>query len=344
MRSTLVTGASGYIASELIAQLLRAGCTVRGSVRSLAKGEELRRRLATRAPLTGLSFVVADLLDPAAWRSACAGVEEVFHVASPFFVAPPEHPDDLIVPAREGTLNVLRAATTAGVRRVVLTSSVAAVAYPAREVRGRRYDERDWSDESDTVGVSAYGRSKTIAERAAWAYVAATPGAPELVTICPGLVLGPVHDGKGSESMLAVRKLLTGELPAVPDFGIELVDVRDVAELHRRAMATPAASGQRFLATAGCRSYLEIAQALRSMFPVRARRAPRVRMPDWGVRLFALVDREARGILNELGQHRACSHARATTLLDWYPRSPEEAIAATVEPAVGELVGVGTGR
>ncbi len=334
----LVTGATGYIATEVVAQLLREGVRVRGTVRSLSKGARLREGLAHRAPTEGLELVEANLLDARSWVAACRGVEEVYHIASPFSIAKPKTEDYFLLPAREGTLNVLRAATRAGVRRVVLTSSVAAVTYPRFAVRGRLYDERDWTDPTLLAGTSAYVRSKTIAERAGWSFVARHESAPELVSVCPGLVLGPLHGRNRSASHLTVSKLLDGEIPAVPRIQFELVDVRDIAALHRSAMATPRAAGERFIGGSGCRTLREVSRTLRAMYPVLGRMAPRVQAPDWGARLVALYDADAEGVLYDLGEPRACSHAKAAELLGWRPRSPEEAIAATAD----SLLGLGT--
>ena len=299
----LVTGVSGYIATELAAQLLSVGRAVRGTVRSAAKGERTRATLEGGGVDTSrLSLAEADLLDAESWTAACEGVEEVYHVASPFFVALPKDPDELIRPAREGTLNVLRAATAAGVRRVVLTSSVASIVYTDKHP-ARPYDEHDWSDETNIDGMSPYSRSKTIAEKAAWDYVRGHDGAPELVTVCPGVVLGPLRAERFSDSLLSVAKLMRGEVPAIPNIGFEIVDVRDTAELHRLAMDTPAAAGQRYACTAGYAPYVEYARTLRRLFPAYAGKVPKRVLPDWGVRVFALFDKEARGILVELGKH-----------------------------------------
>ena len=330
----LITGVSGYIATELAAQLLAEGRAVRGTVRSAAKAERTRATLEAGGIDTArLTFAEADLLDAESWAAACAGIEEIYHVASPFFVALPKHPDDLIVPAREGTLNVLRAATAAGVRRVVLTSSVAAIVYTDKPA-DRPYDELDWSDADNVAGMSPYSRSKTIAERAAWDYVAATPGAPELVTVCPGVVLGPLRAERFSDSLLSVAKLMRGEVPAIPNIGFEIVDVRDTAQLHRLAMDAPAAAGRRYACTAGYAPYVEYARTLRRLFPQYARKVPRRVLPDWGVRLFALFDKEARGILVELGKHSEVSSARAREELGWSPRGVEEVLRATGEALI----------
>ena len=331
----LVTGVSGYIATELAAQLLEAGRAVRGTVRSAAKAERTRATLqAGGVDTSRLSFAEADLLDADSWAAACAGVEEVYHVASPFFVALPKDPDELIVPAREGTLNVLRAATAAGVRRVVLTSSVASIVYTDKHP-SRPYDEHDWSDETNVDGMSPYSRSKTIAEKAAWDYVRTHDDAPELVTVCPGVVMGPLRAERLSDSLLSIAKLMRGEVPAIPNIGFEIVDVRDTAELHRLAMDSAGAAGQRYACTAGYAPYVEYARTLRRLFPEYAGKVPKRVLPDWGVRIFALFDKEAKGILVELGKHSEVSSEKARAELGWAPRGVEAVLRATGEALIG---------
>ena len=237
----LVTGGSGFVGSHCILTLLNAGYRVRTTVRSLAKEPEVRRMLATAGADPGeeLSFVAADLGSDDGWPQAVAGCRYVLHVASPFPGRQPKDENDLIVPAREGALRVLRAARDAGVKRLVLTSSFAAIGYgtPAKDTP---YTEADWTD--PTGRVSAYVKSKTLAERAAWDFIDREGGDLELAVVNPVGILGPVLGRNLSTSIELVRRLLSGSLPGLPKTSFGLVDVRDVADLHLRAMVDPAAS------------------------------------------------------------------------------------------------------
>ena len=243
----LVTGGSGYIAGYCIAQLLDDGWRVRTTVRNLARAEEVRATIGKIAADAGaIEFAAADLNSDAGWADAVAGVDYVLHVASPFPAIAPKSDDELVRPARDGALRVLNAARDAGVKRVVMTSSVAAIAY-GRGGREEPFTEADWTDETNRDDTSAYVRSKTIAERAAWAWREAEGGALELVTVNPALVLGPVLRSDVSTSSELIKKLLDGSVPALPRMGFCLADVRDIARLHLLAMTSPAAAGQRFL-------------------------------------------------------------------------------------------------
>ena len=331
MTTVLVTGGSGFIASHCIQQLLAAGHTVRTTVRSLARELDVRA-MVTRAGAASterLSFVEADLTRGEDWPQAVAGCQHVLHVASPFPAGTPAHENDLIVPAREGTLHVLAAARDAGVQRVVLTSSFAAIGYGHRE-RQTPFDERDWTDPVGRVG--AYVKSKTLAERAAWDFMAREGGALELSVINPVAVFGPVLGPDYSASIAIIHRMLSGGMPACPRLYFGVVDVRDVADLHLRAMTRPEAKGERFLAVAGdFMSLLAIATALRHGLGGAASRAPTRQMSDWLVRLSALGVPSVRQILPELGKVKNGSNAKARNLLGWRPRLPELAITATGE-------------
>lgn len=316
----LVTGASGYIAGFTIKQLLKEGWTVRGTIRNLGRADALRASLD--AP--GLELVAADLGNDAGWAQAAGGVDHVLHIASPIPDREPRHDDELVIPAREGALRVLRAARDAGARRVVMTSSTAAVCY-GMDGTSRTFTERDWTDplHPDTY---AYVRSKVIAERAARDWMAAEGGTLEFCTINPGAVLGPVLGKDFSASLEVVRKLLGGELPGCPRLGFPLVDVRDIADIHVRAMAAPAMNGERFLAAGKFLWMKDIAEILKFRLGAQARKVPTRGLPDLLVRLSALMDPTVRMVLPELGKQRICdaSHARAT--FGWEPRAVEETI------------------
>ncbi|WP_370351459.1 SDR family oxidoreductase [Catenulispora sp. EB89] len=272
MNRVLVTGGSGYLGSQVVAALLRDGRDVRATVRSLSREAGLREAVRRGgADDAGLEVVAAELLADAGWKEAVAGVEEVHHVASPIPVTQPDDPDELIVPAREGTLRVLRAARDAGVRRVVLTSSFAAVGYTPKP--GAEYTEADWTD-PDMPGLAAYPRSKAIAERAAWDLMA--DGDTELVTVNPTAIFGPTLSPVLGSSMAFIKALLDGTMTVAPRMRFGVVDVRDVADLHLRAMAAPQAAGKRYLAVADgpTRSFVELAAILRDRLGDLAALAP----------------------------------------------------------------------
>lgn len=331
MARVLVTGGSGFIGSHTILQLLAAGHEVRTTVRNLAREGEVRALLKTGGAEPGdkLSFFAADLMSDEGWDAATAGCDYVLHVASPFPPSAPAHEDELIIPAREGALRVLRAAKNTGVKRVVLTSSFAAVGY-GKAIRATPFDETDWTD-PDGDEVRAYVKSKTLAERAAWDFVE-REGGPELSVVNPVAVFGPVLGPDYSTSILLVQRLMDGAMPGLPKIMFGIVDVRDVADLHLRAMTDPAAKGERYLATTGdFMSILEIAGVLRARMGDAARRVPTKELPNWLVRLASLRDPAVRSILPELGKKRNATNEKARRLLGWAPRSREDALVATAE-------------
>jgi dihydroflavonol-4-reductase len=252
----------------------------------------------------------------------------VLHVASPFPAASPKDDNELIVPAREGALRGLRAARDAGVKRVVLTSSFAAIGYGKPE-QARPFDERDWTDPAGS-DVTAYIKSKTLAERAAWDFMTREGGSLELAVINPTGIVGPVLSRDYATSVGLVKRLLDGDVPGCPRLYYGLVDVRDVADLHLRAMTTPAAGGERFLAVDGdFMSILQTAQALRRRLGAAAKRVPRMELPNWLVRLAAMRDTEIRSLVPELGKRKNATSAKAIDLLGWKPRPAEEALVDT---------------
>ncbi len=321
-RSVLVSGGSGYIAGFLIRQLLAEGWQVHTTVRSLAREPELRRLLA--ADDSRLKVFAADLTADAGWAEAMAGCSHVAHLASPLPTGVPRHADELIVPARDGALRALRAARQAGVQRFVMTSSVAAIAYG----RGRgvhHFTEADWTL-LDRPGLPPYIQSKTIAERAARDWVAEHGGDMVFCSINPSVVLGPVFSRDYSASVVIVKKLLDGSLRACPDIGFGVVDVRDVADLHVRALDAPGLAGERFIASGPFMKLREIAAVLRSHLGTQAHKVPTRTLPDWLVRVAARFNPVARAVVGELGsvRHQDASHARA--VLGWQTRPVEESI------------------
>jgi nucleoside-diphosphate-sugar epimerase len=331
LSTVLVTGGSGFIGSHAILQLLAAGHQVRTTVRRLTREADVRALLKQGGCDAGdrLSFVAADLERDAGWTAAVAGCEYVLHVASPFPAAVPANEDELIVPAREGALRVLRAARDAGVRRVVLTSSFAAIGY-GQPPRTTPFDETDWTN-PDGADVRPYVKSKTLAERAAWDFVAAQGGL-ELSVVNPVGVFGPVLGADYSTSILIVQRLMDGAVPGCPRIHFGVVDVRDVADLHIRAMTHPAAGGERFLAVAGdFMSMLDVAKLLKRRMGTLAKRVPTWQLPDWIVRLAALRDPAVRQIVPELGKAKNATSDKARRVLGWAPRPNEECIVATAE-------------
>ncbi|MHA6763941.1 NAD-dependent epimerase/dehydratase family protein [Streptacidiphilus sp. PAMC 29251] len=313
MSPVLVTGGNGYLGTQLIAALLREGRTVRATVRS--KGQEEGLRTAVRrggAEDAGLEVVTADLMSDDGWAAALAGCEEVHHTASPIPSVQPQDPDELIVPARAGSLRVLRAARDAGARRVVLTSSFAAVGYTPKP--SADYSEEDWTD-PDTPGLAPYPRSKTVAERAAWEWMQREGGDTELVVVNPTFILGPTLTTDLRSSTHLVKAMLDGTMSVAPRFRFGLVDVRDVADAHLRAMAVPQAAGKRYLAVADgpTLTFLEVAAILRRHLGPQAANAPTTQAPG-----------------DEL-PHLVIHNDRARADLGWRPRAVETTVVETAE-------------
>jgi len=333
MSIVLVTGGSGFIGSHAVLRLLAAGHQVRTTVRSLKREVDVRALLRKGGVEPGdrLSFFAADLENDAGWREAVDECEFVLHVASPFPPGVPKHEDELIVPARDGALRVLRASRDAGVKRVVLTSSFAAIGYGTGEKpQNAPFDEKDWTNPN--ADVSAYVKSKTLAERAAWDFIARESGGLELSVVNPVAVLGPVLGPDYSTSIAIVKRMMDGDLPGSLKLYLGVVDVRDVVDLHIRAMTDPAAKGERFIAAAGdFLSMLEIARILRDRMSELGKKAPTKELPNWLVRLIALPIREVRQTLPDLGKMKNATNEKARRVLGWKPRSNEECIVATAE-------------
>jgi dihydroflavonol-4-reductase len=332
--TVLVTGASGFIGLHCVRHLLEDGYRVRGTLRTPSREARLRDALGAHVDSGDrLEFAAADLTRDEGWAEAVRGCTYVLHVASPFPLEIPKHEDELIVPARDGTLRVLQACTEAGVERVVLTSSLAAVLSRGANGGSRVFDEGDWPNAED---LRPYEKSKTIAERAAWDFANDLRGDAklELAVINPGAVLGPILEEDAGTSAELVRKLMRREFPGCPRIGFPMVDVRDVASAHVAAMTTPEAAGQRFCCCVDFAWMSEIAVILKEHFADRGYRIPTRTLPDLAVRVFSLFDKTARAVVGNLGLRADISNERIKRVLGWKPHSVEEMVVATGESLI----------
>jgi nucleoside-diphosphate-sugar epimerase len=326
----VVTGASGFIAKHVVGEFLKRGCSVRGTVRRLDKADAVRRAV-TRLGCdpSGLSFVAVDLDSDGGWDESVAGASIVVHMASPFPIAQPDDPDDVIRPARDGTLRVLKAATRAHVKRLVLTSSSVAIFYGSGLPTGHIYSEDDFSDETRN-DLTPYIKSKTIAEKAAWQFVKTTPGAPELAVINPAFVQGPALDDDLSTSHDLYRLMARGLYPAAPRIRFPVVDVRDVAAAHVEAALRPDAAGRRYLIGEGQLRLYELGRILARELPDLRPKVPKFELPDVAVRMLAVFDKRLRTILPELGEQKDYTNARVRAGLRLHLRDSDEAVTAAV--------------
>lgn len=335
----LVTGGSGFVGVHCILALLNAGYRVRTTVRSRYREPDVRAMLAKGGaePGDALEFHIADLTSDEGWADAAVGCTYVLHVASPFPSGEPKDANELIIPARDGALRVLKAARDAGVKRVVMTSSFAAIGYGTEKLT-RPYTEDDWTD--PTTDVSAYVKSKTIAERAAWDFITSEGAdrdgkALELAVVNPVVILGPALGTDTSTSISLVTQLLKGAAPGLPNLSFGIVDVRDVADLHVLAMTSPAANGERFLATSDVLLTVpQMADILRERLGDLGRKIPKRALPNWVLRLAATVVPPLREFTRRLDNHREVSNAKAKTLLGWSPRPNEEFLVDTARSLV----------
>lgn len=328
--TVFVSGGSGYIAGFLIRQLVAEGWMVHTTIRNLAREGEVRGSLGVDN--SRVKFFAADLTSDAGWDEAMAGCSHVAHVASPLPTDAPRHEDELIVPARDGALRALRAAKAAGIRRFVMTSSMAAVAYGHGGAK-TRFTEADWTNIA-SPDAYAYVKSKTIAERAARDWVAAEGGDMEFCTVNPVLVLGPLQSADFSTSLEAIKKMLEGSLPGLPRFGFGVVDVRDVADMHVRCLTAPDMAGERFLCSGPFLWMREIAEILRAGLGDQARKVPRRSLPDWLVRVSAWFDPVVRQVIGELGHERDADTGHALAKLGWKARPVEETILDTARDMI----------
>lgn len=320
----LVTGGTGYVGGWAIVALLERGYDVRTTVRSSSKESQVRAAVASETDLTDrLSFAHADLLHDHGWDAAMDGIDYVLHIASPLGDESSRDADALIVPARDGALRVLRAASRAGVRRVVMTSAANAASPTSYTAEGVT-DETLWT--VDDPSLPAYRRSKTIAEKAAWNYMAEHPGATELTTVLPGAVLGPVLAADNIGTASIVQQMLRGSIPGTPRIGLEVVDVRDLVDLHIRAMTAPEAAGQRFLGTGPFIWMGDIAKVLKDQLGDAATKVSTRTLPNFVVRIASIIDPSLRAITISLGRRNRHSTEKAERLLGWTPRPAETTV------------------
>ncbi|GAA4591046.1 aldehyde reductase [Planotetraspora phitsanulokensis] len=323
--TVLVTGGTGFVAGRCIVELLRRGYEVRTTLRSASRREAVRDAVSRAVDPEGrLSFAVADLTSDAGWAEAVAGCGHVLHVASPLGADAGGDPDALLVPARDGTLRVLRAATEAGVKRVVMTSACAAATPPLASPDSVS-DETRWTDTGDPA-LTGYRRSKAVSEQAAWRFMRDCDGPTTLTTILPGAVFGPLLTADNRGSVRVIERLLSGRMPGTPRIGFEVVDVRDLADIHVRAMTSPEAAGQRFIAAGEFLWASQIAQELRATLGEAARKVPRRALPDIAVRLLARFDPGVRALAPYLGRRHLHTARKAERVLGWRARPAAETV------------------
>lgn len=332
-KNVLLTGITGFVGSHTAIQLLDRGYRVMGTLRSHDRISSIKEIIGRHTALVqNLTFAVAELNDSKVWFELTKNVDYVQHIASPFPRELPRHEDDLIVPAKTGTLNVLQAAAANKVKRVVMTSSLAAVVYgKTKNEVSRVFTENDWSDETNKKDTTPYIRSKTIAEKAAWSYNIQDSSGMELVTVCPGAILGPVLEKDFGTSANIVIKLLDGSLPALPKIEFDMVDVRSVAELLIKAMETPEAAGKRYIATSGHLTFRAVARILKRQYPDR--KIPTREIPNFVTRLFSIFQPLLKPVLIECVE-RKTDISKAKDELNWQPSSPSEAVIACAESLI----------
>lgn len=333
--TVLVTGGTGFVGVHCILQLLNKGYKVKTTIRSLKRSNEVIEmlRFGGITSFENLECIEADLTKDMNWDEAVKNCDYVLHVASPIGLVAPKDEYDFIRPAVEGTLRVLRYARNAGVKRVVMTSNFGAVGYSHKDTT-TLITEDEWTDPNEK-DLSAYNKSKVLAERAAWDFINKEGGNLEFSTVNPMAIFGPALGPNLSSGFELLKQVLDGSLRAIPNMTLGIVDVRDLADLHIRAMTHPAAKSQRFLAlSGGILSLPEIAVLLKNRLGTKAKNVSTRRLPDWVVRIAALFSSTARNLVPQLGRYRSASNEKAKTLLDWHPRSNEEAILATAESLV----------
>lgn len=313
-KQILITGISGFIAKHCAIELLTHGYAVRGTVRSLSKADDVRTTLAKHCDIAGLQIVVADLSADVGWNDAMQGIAGVLHVASPFPVAEPANPDEVLRPAIDGTMRVLKAAIANHVPRFVQTSSSVAIMYGHPHSRTKPFTEDDWTN-VDSPGVTTYAKSKTLAERAARDFIAQTKPDLHYSTINPGFVLGPLLDRDVGTSGEVILMFLRGKYPGAPKLSFPVVDVRDIARMHRLALETTEPSGGRYMGVSETAWFIEMMRPIKARLGRSARKVPSFEMPSFLVRLVAIFDSAARGVVAELGYQAKVDNSRTRKAL-----------------------------
>lgn len=335
-KQVTITGATGFIALHTIRLLLAEGYAVRGTLRDPAQGHAITEALARYGDVSALTFAKADLGLDDGWAAALAGADYLIHMASPVPAEVPKDENDLILPARDGALRAIRAATDAGVRRIVMTSSIAAIS--GGQDKSKPLDENCWSDVTKDIG--AYQKSKTIAERAAWDFINSLPAEtrPEFTVINPGFVLGPVIGGHASASLEIVRRLMAREVPGVPNMGFSLVDVRDIAAAHVTALTHDNAPGSRYICVAESMTFHEIARHLADYLEPKGYKIPTRPVPDWLVRALALFSPTFRLVATRLGPATQFDTGQVRTRLDWQPLSMLQSLQDTADSLIEQKI------
>ena len=336
-QTVLVTGATGFIASHCVLKLAKAGFEIRGTMRDLSRVPSIENVLRSAAAdyaggaKINIDWFEANLNNDAGWDEAIAGCDYVLHVASPISISKPspKYEEDFIVPAKEGTLRVLTAASKNNVKRVVVTSSVASIIYGHQDIT-RPFTEKDWSDPK-AKECSAYARSKTYAERAAWAFMEEDQSGMELSCVNPALVFGPILEKDPGASVVVIKMLLNGHYPGVPKISFGVVDVRDVADLHLLAMTHPDAAGKRFISCDKVVWIKEVVDVLCAHLPAYSKRLPKHILPNWLIKALAPFDARIREAKYHVGKKKQIDSSLARNVLGWTSRPFDEALRASAD-------------
>jgi len=325
-KRVLLTGISGFLGSHTAIQLLNKGYKVTGTVRNLSRANELKTIIQKHTPhIAHLNIVEADLNAETKWKELTKNIDFIQHIASPFPRVLPKHESELIDPAKNGVLSILKYASANNVKRVVVTSSIAAVVYGKNKNElHTTFTENDWTNESNKKDSTPYFRSKTIAEKAAWEFITTDQSGLELVTVLPGAILGPVLEEDFGTSANIVIKTIDGSMPAIPKIGVDIIDVRSVADLLIKAMELPQANQQRYFASSGYLSFKDIAEILKKEYPDR--KIPSRELPDFLIKLLSIFEIALKPILIDLGIKRKIDRSKAYKELNWQPLPIEEAI------------------
>lgn len=333
-QKVLLTGITGFLGSHTAIQLLNKGYIVVGTLRNKHRVNAIRKIISQHTPnIHNLTFSEADLNDSKVWKDLAKNMDYIQHIASPFPRVLPKHENDLIIPAKDGALNILKAAHENQVKRVVMVSSLAAVIYgKSKSELNNVFTEETWTDETNKSDTTPYMRSKTIAEKAAWEFMRKNKSGLELTTVLPGAILGPVLEDDFGTSANIVISILNRSIPAIPKIGFDIIDVRSVADLLIRAMEMPQAANKRYIASGGYQTFIEIAQVLKQQYPTR--KIPLTKLPNYAARLLAILEKNLKPILIDLGVKRKTDISKAKLELQWQPLSVKEAIIACAQSAI----------